>query len=89
MNAETAKTRAEALHLEGMALDDEGETDRALAKYLEALELDFARPETHYNIGLIHKYRAQWAESLRYNKRAAELDPDDEAVNWNLAIAAA
>jgi len=71
-----------------MVLSDAGETDIALKKYLEALELDFSRPTTLYNIGLIYKYRKQWSESFRYNKRAMELAPDDEAINWNLAIAA-
>ena len=84
----SAKKRAEQLHEEAMALDDAGDADAALKKYLEALELDFSRPTTHYNIGLIYKYRRQWPESFRYNKRAAELAPEDEAANWNLAIAA-
>lgn len=71
-----------------MALHDAGESELALKKYFETLELDFSRPNTHYNIGLIYKYRSQWPESFRYNKRASELDPTDEAANWNLAIAA-
>lgn len=83
-----AKERAEALHQEAMMLDDAGDTDLALKKYLEALELDFSRSSTYYNVGLIYKYRNQWLDSFRYNKRATELAPDDEAANWNLAIAA-
>ena len=69
-----------------MALSEEGEIDAALKKYREALALDFSWATTHYNIGLIHKYRSEWEESFRYNKRAVELDPDDDASNWNLAI---
>jgi tetratricopeptide (TPR) repeat protein len=88
MLSDTAKEKAEQLHQEAMALDDAGNTNLALKKYLEALQLDFSRPTTHYNIGLIYKYRKQWPESFRYNKRAAELEPNDEAANWNLAIAA-
>lgn len=71
-----------------MALHDAGQEDLALSKYLQALELDFQRSSTCYNIGLIYKYRNQWQESLRYNARAHQLDPDDEATCWNLAIAA-
>ena len=82
------KKKAEKLHQEGMALSDAGDDDGALQKYQQALALDEARPTTHYNIGLIHKYRNAWAESLRHNQRAVELDPQDEAANWNLAIAA-
>ncbi|MCD6061725.1 MAG: Tetratricopeptide 2 repeat protein, partial [Moraxellaceae bacterium] len=88
MSVEDAKEKAEALHQEAMDLDDAGDTDLALKKYLEALQHDLSRATTHYNIGLIYKYRHQWPESFRYNKQAVELDPDDEAANWNLAIAA-
>lgn len=88
MSEVSSKERAEELHQEAMALSDAGEDDLALKKYFETLELDFLRPTTHYNIGLIYKYRRQWPESFRYNKRATELDPTDEASNWNLAIAA-
>lgn len=62
--------------------------DVALAKYLAALELDVNDSRIHYNIGLIHKYRGQWRDSFKYNKRAFELYPDDDASRWNLAIAA-
>ncbi len=82
------KKKAEELHQQAMALSDAGEDDLALKKYFEALELDFSRATTHYNIGLIYKYRRQWPESLRYNKRAVDLDAADGAANWNLAIAA-
>jgi len=85
---QTKEEQAEALHQEAMVLSDEGEIDVALKKYREALALNFSRATTHYNIGLIHKYRSEWEESFRYNRRAVELDHDDEASNWNLAIAA-
>lgn len=73
------------LHAQAQAADDE---DEALRLYHQALALDADRPETLYNIGLIHKYRGEWAASLDFNQRAAALCPDDEATNWNVAIAA-
>src|SRR5262249_39371795 len=76
------------LHQDAMALDDAGKQDQALEKYFEALKLDPSRATTYYNVGLIYKYRLQWLESFRCNKTATELAPDDEAANWNLAIAA-
>lgn len=88
MAIEYAQLRAEALHQSARALAAVGQTDLALKKYFEALQLDFTRAVTHYNIGLIYKYRRQWTESFRFNKRAVELAPDDEAANWNLGIAA-
>lgn len=84
----SAKQAAQDLHDQAMDLHDEGQEEEALVLYRQALELDYARAETHYNIGLIYKYRGAWAESLRYNQQAVELAPDDEAANWNLAIAA-
>jgi hypothetical protein len=82
-----AKQRAEDLHEQAVALEG-GDDERALRLYHQALLLDPERPSTFYNIGLIHKYRGEWAESLAFNRRAVELCPDDEASNWNLAIAA-
>ncbi|MBD9483462.1 tetratricopeptide repeat protein [Pseudomonas sp. PDM14] len=79
---------AETLHEQAMALQDEGEEAQALALYARALELDYARPVTHYNIGLIHKYQRRWVESQEANRLAVEFEPEDEASNWNLAIAA-
>lgn len=83
-----AHRRADALHEQGIARSDAGDDDAALALYHRALELESARPVTLYNIGLIHKYRGAWRESLDYNRRAFELRPDDEATCWNLGIAA-
>ena len=83
-----AHRRANALHTQGQARSDEGDDEAALALYHRALELEPQRPETLYNIGLIHKYRQAWAESRDYNRRALALWPDDESTRWNLGIAA-
>lgn len=85
--SEAWKQQAEDLHEQAMALEGADE-DEALRLYHEALRLDPERPSTLYNIGLIHKYRSEWVESREFNRRAVELRPDDEASNWNLAIAA-
>jgi len=77
--------RAEDLHEEARQMEDD---DAALALYHQALQLDPDRASTLYNIGLIHKYRGEWEQSRDFNRRAVELQPDDEASNWNLAIAA-
>ena len=82
-----AKQQAESMHEQAVALEG-GDDDQALHLYHEALQLDAERPSTLYNIGLIHKYRREWGQSLDFNRRAVELRPDDEASNWNLAIAA-
>ena len=41
-----------------------------------------------YNLGFHAKYRGDWRESLAHNRRAAELNPTDEASWWNMGIAA-
>lgn len=60
---------------EALALTEAGDKDAALAKYLEALELDFNNPNVLYNIGLNYKCRGAWKDSFKYNRRASELRP--------------
>ncbi|MGL6041772.1 MAG: hypothetical protein ACRC01_11325 [Deefgea sp.] len=64
--------------------------DEALAEqhFLAALAIDEQDAVTNFDLGLLYKYQSRWAESLRYNRRAAELNPEDEAAWWNLGIAA-
>ena len=70
---------------EAQALDD---IEAAMPLYERALALDPEHAVVHYNIGLVHKYRGAWAESLHHNRIASELAPDDEASHWNMGIAA-
>ena len=81
MNTSELKAAAHA------AWDDE---DEALAEqhFLAALAIDEQDAVTNYDLALLYKYQSRWAESLRYNRRAAELNPEDEAAWWNLGIAA-
>lgn len=80
--------RADELFDEAKAKSDAGDEQGALASYLESLALNRNQPSALYNVGLIYKYRREWAESLRYNRLAAELRPDHDATNWNMGIAA-
>jgi len=70
---------------EALALDD---IEAAMPLYERALALDPDRASTHYNLGLVHKYRGAWAESLHHNRRASDLQSDHEAAHWNMGIAA-
>jgi TPR repeat len=83
-----AKQQADELHQEAQRLSDLGQDDEALLKYQEAIAKNPAKAESFYNMGLIYKYRGQWQLSLDYNLRAHQLAPDDDASQWNLAIAA-
>lgn len=80
--------RARQLFDQAQALQNDGMEDDALAAYKKSIKLNSRRSAAWYNIGLIYKYRQEWQASLEYNQRAFELAPDDEAVCWNLAIAA-
>jgi tetratricopeptide (TPR) repeat protein len=80
--------RAGELFDQAKARSDAGDEQGALALYLESLALNRQQPSALYNVGLIYKYRREWAESLRYNRLAAELRPDHDASNWNTGIAA-
>jgi tetratricopeptide (TPR) repeat protein len=82
------KGKAQELLDVGIELQEQGRDDEAIAKYKEAIAITPARASLYYNIGLIYKYRCEWAESLAYNSKAYELDPDNEAACWNMAIAA-
>lgn len=82
------KSRRAAALLEQAAALRERDDEAALALYAQVLMLAPDCMPAHYDIGLIHKYRGEWADSLTANAHAAELAPDDEAANWNLAIAA-
>jgi len=86
--SKTPEERADEIFSAAKAKSDAGDEQAALALYLESLALDRRQPSALYNVGLIYKYRRDWKESLRYNRLAAELRPEDEATNWNIGIAA-
>ncbi len=65
-----------------------GDLEAAMPLYEQMLALDPDNPVVHYNLGLVHKYRGAWAESLHHNRRASDLRADDEAAHWNMGIAA-
>ncbi len=79
------KKKAEKLYKASTEIEDE---DKQLGMLLQVLELDPNHQFANYQVGFIHKYRGNWEPSLKYNKHAYELDKDDEAARWNMAIAA-
>lgn len=83
-----AKKRAARLHSQGQEQWDRGNDAEALKLYEKSIALDPSVPNALYNAGLVYKYQGKWEESLRYNARAHELDPNEESIQWNLAIAA-
>lgn len=88
MTQATDPTSQDLIHQlldEAQALDD---LEAALPIYERALALDPGHPAVLYNMGLVHKYRGEWAQSLHYSRRASDIRADDEAAHWNMGIAA-
>ena len=79
--------KADGLHAEAHELMQVDE-DAAIKKFEEALTLHPEKSESHYNLGLIYKYRGDWEKSRHHNRQAVRFEPTNEAANWNLAIAA-
>jgi hypothetical protein len=69
-------------------LNDTGDLERAATAYARAVAYAPSWSVPWYNLGFVRKLQGQWAESLRCNLCAAELDPEDEAAWWNAGIAA-
>lgn len=65
-----------------------GDLEAAMPLYERALAIDPKCAAVHYDIGLVHKYRGAWAESLHHNRTASDLHEGHEAANWNMGIAA-
>jgi len=72
----------------GRRLAREDRHEDAARAYRSAIEADPGWSVPWYNLGLLHKYRGEWAASLDCNRRAAELRPDDGDAWWNYGIAA-
>jgi|SRR6185437_11363606 len=72
----------------GMALRDIGDILGAESAYRAAIAAAPDWPAPIYNLGLLCKYERRWQDSFDHSRRAAELQPDDEASWWNLGIAA-
>jgi len=82
------KIEADKLHILAQKLEDEGRSEEAIETYGEALALHPMKAESHYNLGLIYKYRCDWRNSFICNQAAHRIRPTDQATRWNLAIAA-
>jgi hypothetical protein len=81
-------TEAEILVEEGNILKDAGDLGGAERAYRAAIACSPDWSVPYYDLGLLCKYAGRWQESLDFNLLAAARDPEDEAVWWNLGIAA-
>lgn len=72
----------------GRKRDEAGDPNGAIELYRKATSADPKWSVPWYNLGLVFKYRGEWAESYRCNAEAMRLNPRDEAAIWNTGIAA-
>jgi hypothetical protein len=79
---------AEWINAYGNQTSDAGNLRRGERSYKLASAIAPKWSVPWYNLGLLAKNRGRWADSLAFNQRALELNPEDEAACWNLGIAA-
>jgi tetratricopeptide (TPR) repeat protein len=68
----------------GIALNDQGDADRAIAHYRQAVELRPNYPEAHYNLGWLLVQKGQVDEAVAHYEKALEINPADAAAHNNL-----
>jgi tetratricopeptide (TPR) repeat protein len=78
---------AQRLFDEGNILYQQGEFDTALEKYHQIEELELVSAALYFNIGNTYYKLDQVGRAILYYERALRLDPKDEDVVANLAIA--
>ncbi len=66
----------------GIALNDRGKTDEAMAHYQRAIELRPSYAEAHYNLGRLLAQNGQLDNAVTHYEKALEINPAD-AEAWN------
>jgi tetratricopeptide (TPR) repeat protein len=68
----------------GIALNDQGDADRAIAHYRQAVELRPSYAEAHYNLGRLLVQKGQLDEAIAQYEKALEINPADAQAHNNL-----
>ncbi len=68
----------------GIALNDQGDADRAIAHYREAVELRPSYAEAHYNLGRLLAQKGHLDEAIVHYEKALEINPADAEAHNNL-----
>jgi tetratricopeptide (TPR) repeat protein len=84
----TKRHQAAIINERARQLQEKGRLKEAVKLYKEAADIDRSWGTPLYNLGLLFKKEHDWEKSLKYNQRAAKLEPDNDAAWWNLGIAA-
>src|SRR5206468_11298044 len=70
----------------GIALNDQGDTDGAIAHYRQALDLRPGYAEAHYNLGRLLAQKGQVNEAIAHYEKALEINPSDADAHNNLGV---
>lgn len=79
---------ARGFNEEGNAASRAGNSDEAERLWRQAVTVDPSFSAAWFNLGLLHKHRAEWKECLECNRHAVKVDPKNAGAWWNLGIAA-
>ena len=71
----------------GIALNDQGDADGAIAHYRQAVELRPSYAEAHYNLGRLLVQKGQLDEAIVHYEKALEINPADAEAHNNLGAA--
>jgi tetratricopeptide (TPR) repeat protein len=71
----------------GIALNDQGDTDGAIAHYRRAVELRPSYAEAHYNLGRLLVQKGQLDDAIAHYEKALEINPADAEAHNNLGAA--
>ncbi|MEQ1874610.1 MAG: tetratricopeptide repeat protein [Ilumatobacteraceae bacterium] len=89
-DSDAVLSAADWIHRGAQLLDSD--LDAAQRCYLKAVELDPSVSAAWFDLGLIAKWRHEWAACIEFNQRAAALAPPDAPAGnpayWNAGIAA-
>jgi tetratricopeptide (TPR) repeat protein len=70
----------------GIALNDRGKTDEAIAHYQQAIELRPGYAEAHYNLGRLLAQKGQLDDAVTHYKKALETNSNDTEARNNLGV---
>jgi tetratricopeptide (TPR) repeat protein len=70
----------------GIALNDRGKTDEAIAHYQQAIELRPSYAEAHYNLGRLLAQKGQLDGAVIHYEKALEINPADAEAQNNLGV---
>ncbi|MGB9476140.1 MAG: tetratricopeptide repeat protein [Candidatus Udaeobacter sp.] len=70
----------------GIALNERGKTDEAIAHYQEAIKLRPSYAEAHYNLGRLLAEKGQLNDAVTHYERALEIDPADAEARNNFGV---